>query len=341
MKLSARDATRFVSAPDLSLCGVLIYGEDGVEVAQRRAKLTAKIAEGDDMRLTRISANDARRDAASISDAMKAQGFFAGRQVVVLEDASDGVTPAVTAALSDATADDAFLIVTAGILPARSKLRKAFESAKNAAAAPCYGDAPDRESLRSMLVEMGAKDVTDDALRDLESLARMLDTGAVRDLATRLALYTLDEDGPITPAHIEICAPRAADAEMDEALDAIADGKAEALGPLMARLEAQGQSATSLAIAAGRYFRRLHSIAAVAETGGSIDAAVGALRPPVFGPRRDQLIRRGRKWRLSATESALQLLLETDNALRGGAEAAGFAVLERAFLKIALSARRL
>ena len=35
MKLSGRDAKRFASRPNLELSGALIYGEDGVEVADR------------------------------------------------------------------------------------------------------------------------------------------------------------------------------------------------------------------------------------------------------------------------------------------------------------------
>ena len=144
MKLSARDSARFAAAPDLSLAGVLFYGEDGVEVAARRARVVkAALAGNDDMSLQRIPAADARRDPASIQDAMKAQGFFGGRPVVVVEDAGDGLAGALAAALAEAGAEDGFLIVTAGVLPARSKLRKAFEGAQNAAAAPVFSESDD------------------------------------------------------------------------------------------------------------------------------------------------------------------------------------------------------
>lgn len=341
MKLSGRDAKRLIGSPDLSLSGVLIYGEDGVEVAHRRAKLIAAITEGDDLRLTRLSAADVRRDPASVLDAAKARGFFAGRQAVLIEDAGDGVTEALKAALEDVEPEDAFIVATAGILPARSKLRKLFEGSKTAAAAPCYADALDRDALRELLEEAGAKSIEDDALRDLEALVRDLDTGATRDLATRLALYAMDDGGVVSAAHLVACAPRGADADVDDMLDAVADGRAEQLGLFLSRLKSQGQSAVSVTLAAGRYFRRLHALAAAVDNGGSADAAVGALRPPVFGPRRDALLRRSRKWRLGAVETAMSLILETDDTVRGRAATADFAVVERALLKIALSARRL
>lgn len=118
----------------------------------------------------------------------------------------------------------------------------------------------------------------------------------------------------------------------------IAEGQVSAIGPLMSRLEAQGQAPTSLAISASRLFRQIHMVGSL--SGGDIDGAVSALRPPVVGPRRAALIRQCRIWRRDNAEAVLKLLLETDGLLRGGSGAAGYAILERAFLKIAMTAQR-
>lgn len=342
MKLSGRDAARFAAKPDLSLCGVLIYGADGVEVAERRKRIADRILGDDperDLRLTRIAAADARRDPAALTDAMRAQGFFAaGRQVTLVEDAADGAAPAIAQALEGATVDDAFLIVTAGALPARSKLRALFEKNAAVAAAPCYDEPLGREDIARALGEAGLRDLSPDAQAAVEGVARGSEPAAFRDFVARLALYTLDAGGKASPEDVAAIAPGAADADVDAALDAVADGRADAVGPLLSRLAAQGAAPTGVAIAAQRYFRQIHKVAAESD-GGAIDAAVGRLRPPVYGPRRDALIRRCRAWPTPRAEGALKLLLETDAALRGGMEGAGFALLERAFLKLALSKR--
>lgn len=341
MKLSARDAARFCAAPDPTRAGILLYGADPVEISERRRTLVKTLLGDDDeadMRLTRMSGADLRKDGAVLLDALKAQGFFGGRQVVLVDEATDGTVKAFEAALDQIRDGDAFLVVTAGMLPARSKLRKLFESRGHVAAAAFYGDAPDRGVIGDLLRDAGARNVSDEAMRDLEALAMTLDAGAFRDLATRLALYTMDSDEAVSAEDVATCAPGAGDAAIDEVLTVIAEGKVSAIGPLMSRLEAQGQAPTSLAISAARLFRQIHLVGSV--SGGDVDGAVSSLRPPVFGPRRAALIRQCRIWRRDNAEAVLKLLLETDELLRGGSGAAGYAILERAFLKIAMTAQR-
>jgi DNA polymerase-3 subunit delta len=339
MKLSGRDAARFCAQPDRSKAGLLIYGPDGVEVAARRksaVKSLLKTDENADLRLTRISGADARRDMVSVADALKSHGFFSGPQVVLVEEATDGLTAGLAPILAAANPDDAFFIATAGQLAAKSKLRKLFESATHLAAAACYGDAPERDEIIAGLKQAGAQPLSAAAMSDLEALARALDRGGFNDLLTRLAIMTLDSP-EITPKHVAEAAPGAADAAIDEALNAIAEGRANEIGAVMARLTAQGESPTGLVIAASRRFRQIHSVTTAKD---NIDGAIARLRPPVFGPRRDSLRRQCQNWPRQKVEGALRLLLETDQDLRGGSGAAGHALVERAFLKLALSAQR-
>lgn len=342
MKLSGRDAAQFCRKPDLTKVGVLIYGEDGVEVAQRRRRLVLSIV-GDggdaDMRLRRMPAAEARRSPAEVMDAVLARGFFIGRPVVVVEDAGDGVTDGIAGVLEEATADDAFLVVTAGALPSKSRLRKLFEGAMNAVSAPVYAETPGRAEIEDLLRAEGAGAVSEEAIGDLAALGSGLDSGALRDLAARLALHGPLEGAVIGAAEVALCAPGAAEADLDDAVSAALDGNAGAVGPVIARLRAQGQTPTGLAIATARGLRQMHGVLAAAGGGGRAEAAIAALRPPVFGPNRDALARRCRVWTLGAVEGALKLALETDDALRGEAGAAGWAILERALLRIALSKR--
>lgn len=338
MKLNAREAMQFCRSPDRRYRAALIYGEDGVEVSRRRGQLTrALIGDGEDNNLTQLDAGQARRDPALIMDALRARGFFGGEPIVVIENGTDGLTAGLTEAIAVAAVDDAFLLVTAGVLPARSKLRKLFEGEASAVAAPCYQTAMGRAEIEVLLKDGGIDGIEDEAMRDLVDFARGADSGALTDLISRLALYTLNADGPVLSADVIACLPGTGDADLDDVLDAVANGDAGQIGPLMSKLEAQGVNATTLAISAMRKFKQLH---AIASAGGSADAVISRLRPPVFGPRRDALARQARMWSMLKCEGALKLILETDSALRGGAAAAGYPMLERMLIRLALGAKR-
>ena len=132
MKLSTRDAPAYFAKPDPGKAGLLIYGADAMRVALRRQEVIKALIgpEGaDEMRLTRIAAADLRKDGALLLDAIKAQGFFPGPRVAFVEDAGDGLSDVIGTALSEWQSGDAAVIVTAGQLAARSKLRKLFEDA--------------------------------------------------------------------------------------------------------------------------------------------------------------------------------------------------------------------
>ena len=338
MKLNAREATQFCRSPDRRYRAALIYGEDSVEVSRRRAQLIkALIGDGEDHNVTQLDAGHARRDPALVVDAVMARGFFGGEPIVVVEGGTDGLTPSMTEAIAAMGQDDAFLVVTAGILPARSKLRKLFETDASAVAAPCYQTALGRAEIELILKDAGLDALSDDAVRDLVDFARSADSGALTDLISRLALYSLDAVVPVSSEDVIACLPGSGDADLDDVLDAVANGDVGRIGPMMTKLESQGVNATTLAISAMRKFRQLH---AISSSGGSAETVISRLRPPVFGPRRDALVRQARLWSMGKCEGALKLILETDSALRGGAASAGYPVLERMLIRLALGVKR-
>ncbi len=103
MKLTGAEARRYLAKPDAGKAALVIFGEDAMRVALKRAEAVLALAgPGADaeMRLTRISAAELRKDATVLLDAITARGFFPGPRVVVVEDASDGLTAPDTAGLA-------------------------------------------------------------------------------------------------------------------------------------------------------------------------------------------------------------------------------------------------
>ena len=338
MKLSPRDATAWIRKPDPGATGLLIYGNDAMRVALRRQEVIAALigpAGEAEMRLTRMPAADLRKEPARLIDALGEVGFFPGPRVVFVEDAGDAQAPAIAAALEDWREGDAMLVVTASSLRAASPLRKAFEAHRTAFALALYDDPPDAEEIARMLEAAGLTAVAPDARASLGALARQLDPGDFRQTVEKLGLYKIGDATPVGLDDIGACAPVSAEAEMDDLLAIVAEGRVKEIAPILQRLYAQGAQPVGLSIGATRHFRALH--AAASDPGGA-GAGLGRLRPPVFGPRRDAMARQIGAWGRDRLERALSLLIETDLQLRSSHPAPQPALMERALIRLAMMA---
>lgn len=338
MKLAGAAAQRAIARPDPACPALLIYGADAMRVALKRAEATVAIAgkdAGDEMRLTRISAADLRKDPAALGDAIKAMGFFPGPRVVVLEDAGDGNTEAVAAALADWTPADARLVVTAGSLAKSSSLRKLVEAHKAAAAIGVYDDPPDRAEIERMVASAGLSRIEPAAMADLSALAGALDPGDFRQTVEKLALYALDQSGPVTSSDVAAIAPAMVEAEVEAVIDAAAEGRAGDLCLLLRRIGARTDLGR-VAQLANEHFRKL--LALKSDPGGT-DAAIARTRPPVFGPRRDRLVRQTRASDAAALVAAVEALTDVELTLRSASKVPDLALVERALVRIAHRAR--
>lgn len=340
MKLSARDAAGYFRKPDPKGAGLLIYGGDAMRVALKRQDVIKALVGPDgeeEMRLTRMSGADLRKDPALLGDAIKSQGFFPGHRVAFVEDATDTITKAILPALADWIEGDAQIIVTAGQLNARSSLRKLFESHRSAYAVGIYDDPPTRDEIEGSLRDAGLPNVGGDAMDLITAYSREMAPGDLRQTIEKLGLYMLDAAGEITVADVEACAPQSNEAGLDDVLNIVADLKTNEIGPILSRLYAQGTQPVALCIAAMRHFRQLHT--AASDPGGAA-SGIGRLKPPVFGPRRDRMVRQASNWGRINLEEALTTITEADLTLRSASTAPDRALVERMFIRLAMLGRR-
>jgi DNA polymerase-3 subunit delta len=339
--MSGREAEGYFAKPDPDRTGLLIYGADAMRVALKRQQvLTALLGDGaeEEMRLTRMPGADLRKDPAQLLDAVKAVGFFPGPRAVFVEDTTDAAAPAVLTALEDWAPGDAQIIVTAGALKATSKLRKAFEGHRNTYAVGLYDEPPSRGEIERTLAQAGVRDVPPDSMSMLVDLANELSPGDFAQTVEKIALYKLNDPAPLSHDDIDACAPKSTEAGLDDVLNIVAEGRSAEIGPMIVRLQAQGTNAVSLCIGATRHFRTLYTAASAP---GGAASGVGRLRPPVYGKRRDRIVRQAQGWGAHKLETALTILTDTDLQLRSaGQTAPAMAVMERALIRLAMLARR-
>lgn len=340
MKLSPREAEGYFARPDPGKTGLLIYGADAMRVSLKRQQMLAALlgpGAEEEMRLTRMAGADLRKDPAQLLDAVKAVGFFPGARAVLVEDATEHATPALVAALEDWAPGDAQIVVTAGALKASSKMRKAFEGHANAFATGIYDDPPSRAEIERILGEQNIRNVPADSMSALTDIANDIGPGDFSRMIEKLALYKYQDDSPLTLDDIAAVAPRSTEAALDDILNVVAEGRTGEIGPLLRRLQSQGTAAVTLCIMATRHFRTLFAIAA--HPGGPAQG-IGALRPPLYGKRRDRMLRQAQTWGAQRLETALTVLTDTDLQLRSaGQTAPALALMERALIRLAMLGR--
>jgi len=164
-----------------------------------------------------------------------------------------------------------------------------------------------------------------DAMAALSDLARAVDPGDFRQTLEKITLYKMNDATPLTVDDVAACAPTSTEADVDDILHVVAEARARDIGPVMAKLQAQGVNAVTLTIMAIRHFRTLYRIAA--NPGG-----------PVYGVRdRDRAQRQAKSWGAHKLETALTVLTDTDLTLRSaGQNAPALALVERAFIRLAM-----
>lgn len=334
MKLAARQAESFVKNPDPDVRAVLLFGPDAGLRRERSAALLAKIVAdpNDPFSVSEISAAQLKDDPARLADEAAALSFGGGRRFVRVRDAGDKQTPVLKDFLT-ASPGEAFVVVEADDLPARSTLRKLFEADKRAVALACYHD--DARGLEGVVRGFFAEAGVGISREAVGFLASQL--GGDRELTRRelekILLFKGEGGGEVTLEEAQTCAGDSALLSLDDVALATGAGNLAALERALARCFQEGNAPVTVLRAAGRHFQRLHAVAG----SGTLEEAMRRLRPPVFWKSVAAFKAQAEAWRPQGLARAMDRLMEAEAACkRSGTPAELLAA--RALLEIAANA---
>jgi len=339
VKVEARRAEGLCASPPAELRALLLYGPNEGLVRERALKAARAIVPDahDPFRLSDLAPALVKDDPARLADELGALAFGGGRRVVSLRGATDGLSATIESALE--TPGDALLIVEAGELGPRSSLRKLFEGATNAAALPCYDDGVEAAEAIVIKELAGAGlSIEDDALARLIERAGN-DRGQLRRALTTLTPYMAAPGAQsIKRSDVDAVIGDAAELSLDELCDAVGLGDLARLDRAIVRAEREGLHAVALLRAVGRHLARLHRVAADAASGRSLDAAMSALRPPIFFAHQAGFRRQAALWSVGRLADALALLQDAEADCKTTGLPAD-SVAARTLLRIAGAAR--
>jgi DNA polymerase III subunit delta len=339
-KLAGSAAEGFLRRPDPAIRAVLLHGPDEGQVRERFQALSRAICPDlhDPFRVADLAPASLADDPALLADECAALAFGGGRRVVRVAGATDSQAAALLGHLSR-TIGDAVVIVSAGVLPTRSKLRSGFETSPHGVAIACY-PAEGRQLvslLRGALAEAGVR-ADGDAVEVLASLLAD-DTGSIRAEVEKLRLYVGNSPQPLTVEDIRACCGDQSAHSVFELAFAVADGAQAKVQGVSDRLFAAGENPVSVVRGISRHFDRLLQARSAVEGGASADTAMRSLKPAVFFKDTEAFRRQLGAWPCPALLAAIDRLVEVEQQCKTTGMPAAL-VTQRGLMEIASLARR-
>ncbi len=312
MKVSPAAADRFVADPPRTLRACLLYGPDGGLVRERAEILARQRVQdlGDPFSVSALTGAAIAEAPGRLADEAAMLSFTGETRVVRAEGVDEAAHAAVEILLSRPEAST-LVVLAAGVLTPRSKLRKIFEDAPDAAAIGCYAD--DVTTLKAVIratMDEARLEISSDAVAFLcDRLGA--DRKVTRSELEKLVLYARGS-GRVTLEDAARCCGENTLLTLDDLCDAAATGDLTSLIAGLDRLYEEGANPVTILRALQRHLQRIQVTAARAAAGTPADRAMKALRPPVFFRREESFRQAMRIWTPGRAGGALDRLCEAE-----------------------------
>lgn len=313
MKIAFRDIESFVQRPDPAAMVILVYGPDDGLMRVRAGMIGKTVVEdlNDPFNVAVLSTDMLADDPSRLNDEANAMSMMGGKRLIQIEDAGDKITPMIKDYLENPN-QDALIILEGGDLGPRSSLRKLCESAKNAAALPCYVD--DERSLGQIIRQKLQGDKLQIEPDAVNWLAANISGNRQKVLAEleKLSLYKASDPSRITLEDVqEICGQAGAQSFDDLVFNTGGNNPDKAM-KAYATLVDEGIAEIAVLRALQNHFRRLHLAKSILREGKNADEAMKNLRPPVFFKQQNAFKSQIDRWSLKKLDIILEKLSDLE-----------------------------
>lgn len=318
MKLSSSRIAAFLNKPDPDMRVILVYGPDTGLVRERATHLAKLVVPdlNDPFRVAVLPAAALGEDPARLFDEMASMSLGGGRRLIRLQSPGESLASVIGNLLADMPATDSLLLIEAGDLDKRSKLRAVCEGESPLACAiPCYVE--DTAARQRTIGEILNGENIRAPREVIAALADILppDRLAMRSELEKFAIY-VGKGHDATLADVHATVQDAGAAELDDLVFAVGSGESKRAMQLIERLFAEQAAPVALLRAAQRHFVRLQWARAQMDNGLNATDAVKRLQPPVFWKYEGAMAAQLRRWPRARAEQALRRLYDAEAAVK-------------------------
>lgn len=311
MKISARQIDAFCRKPDAAVRVILVYGADSGMVRERADQLARSAVEdlSDPFRVAELTGDAVASDAGLLIDETGAISLTGGRRVVRVKGAGDRLTGALEALLERETGDT-LVVLEAGELQGRSKLRSLMEKSSQAAAVACFRDeSKDLSGLIDTTLQEHGVAIDRDAKALLVAYLGG-DRRQTRSELAKLALYA-GEGATVGVADVEAVVADSSFLSLDRIAQAVSSGKLDDLDRSLERALADREQPVSILGSVRRHMTQVQLFLALRDRGAREDAALRSAK--VFHFRAADAIKAAsRCWNADRANRALGHLTEAE-----------------------------
>lgn len=341
MKVGARQVEYFVASPAPDVRAVLVYGPDAGLVNERALKLLQSqgVDLDDPFSFITLRSEDFSKEPTRLFDEATTVSLGGGVRLVRAQGVTESAVESMTL-LFEQSIVNAFIVLEAGNLGPRSRLRRLFEASVQGAALPCYAD---DDVARGLIIDGMLQEAGKEAERSsLDFLAAHLsgDRGVARRELEKLLLYTLEDGGKLTLEQIVACIGDGSEHALEDVATAACSGNMVELTRAYDQCIATRQSDISILRALFRHLHRLHETSIARDRGDDVSQVMTKLRPPVFFKDKAQFSAQVSKWTSARLQDAMNIVMNAERSCKTSG-VPGELVCERALFQICGAVRRL
>lgn len=280
---------------------VLLYGENEGLISHRANTLTMAVigAKDDPFRVTWLSRDEHGR----LEEESLAIAMIPGRRVIRVREAGDSLVLNVKRVLD--APGESLVVLEAGALLARGKLRSLCESAGQVMAIPCYPE--EARGLQRLLDHALAianlhlePEVKSWAISQLSG-----DHMAVQNELEKLILYA-GSASELTLSDVQQCLGDQAAVSLEDSVFSASCGNVQGADRSLDLALQAGNSAVTACRALLGHMMKIKLAGVAVKEGSTVDNAVRSLRPAVFYSRLSQFALAVRLWPAGEVESCLE-----------------------------------